>query len=595
MTFTAMPAWGALLLVAAAIAAAALLFRLKVRPPRIRVPSLLFWTKVLSEKREQTFWERIRRAVSLAVTIAIAAAIALAFTRPTAATNAAAARRAGTPVRLLVAIDSSWSMLAKTRSGETRWDRALAEARRLAATASPGAEVAIATTGEGLLEAPTSDVTVLDAALDRAAPSGAGKGWPTVPGATVHFITDGATPRAISSDVVVHSVYEAADNAGITAFDVRPALDGTHEDEAYLEIANFGQAQQVHLAITRGAATVLDRTLDLGAAQSVRQIVRLPRGAAADVRARIDASHDALALDNDAYAWIADARPLNVAVVGAQTAWMNAWFRANPDVSGTFTDPDGYKAGSEDVVIFDRYAPAADPVKPALYIAPPASEPLGLAGADVEMKPKWSTSEPHPLLDGVDPLTFSIERAHALKSPRLHAIAQSAAGTPLVSVGTQADRPRVVVLSFGPQDSNLAEAPAFPILMGNAVDWLARASAGPSRRTGRALFNASIVRVKGPAGDDTPLLNLHGEPAALLTRPGIYTAEASGGAAAKFAVNVVDPDVSNTGRTTLGSGGLQAIAVTAGVSGHPWWMYLVALAFAAALLEWWTWLRRITV
>src|SRR3954471_750831 len=197
MTFPAMPVWAALLLVAGAIAAAALLFRLKVRPPRIRVPSLLFWSKVLSERREQTLWERIRRAVSLAVTIAIAAALALAFTRPARVTKTASA--AGSGSRMLVAIDSSWSMLAKTRSGETRWDRALAEARRLAATASPGAEVAIATTGEGLLEAPTSDVTVLDAALDRAAPSGAGKGWPTVPGATVHFITDGATPRAISS------------------------------------------------------------------------------------------------------------------------------------------------------------------------------------------------------------------------------------------------------------------------------------------------------------------------------------------------------------------------------------------------------------
>jgi hypothetical protein len=131
--------------------------------------------------------------------------------------------------------------------------------------------------------------------------------------------------------------------------------------------------------------------------------------------------------------------------------------------------------------------------------------------------------------------------------------------------------------------------------MGNAVDWLARASAGGARRAGRAAFNASIVRVKGPGGEDAPLLNLRGEPAAVLTRPGIYTAEASGGAAAKFAVNVVDPDVSNLGRNTLASAGRAAIAVSAGVAGRPWWVYLVAFAFIAVLLEWWTWLRRITV
>jgi hypothetical protein len=182
----------------------------------------------------------------------------------------------------------------------------------------------------------------------------------------------------------------------------------------------------------------------------------------------------------------------------------------------------------------------------------------------------------------------------AARSARLHPIALSAAGTPLVSVGTETDRPRSVVLAFGPQESNLAEAPAFPVLMGNAIEWLAKASAGGARHTGRAAFNASIVRVKAPIGSDVPLLNLHGEPTALLTVPGVYTAEASGGAAAKFAVNVVDPDVSNLSRSTL-SGGSSAIAVASGVAARPWWMYFVALAFLAALAEWWTWLRRITV
>jgi threonine/homoserine/homoserine lactone efflux protein len=103
------------------------------------------------------------------------------------------------------------------------------------------------------------------------------------------------------------------------------------------------------------------------------------------------------------------------------------------------------------------------------------------------------------------------------------------------------------------------------------------------------------VRVKGPADEDLPLLNLRGEPATLLTQPGIYTAQASGGAAAKFAVNVVDPDVSNLARNTLASGGRSAIAVASGAAARPWWMYCLAIAFVAALLEWWTWLRRITV
>jgi hypothetical protein len=384
-------------------------------------------------------------------------------------------------------------------------------------------------------------------------------------------------------------VYEAADNAGITAFDVRPPLDGTSDDQAFLEVSNFATPQEVHVTLTRGSATILDRRVDMGANQTLHQVIRLPRGGAADVRARIDAPHDALALDNEAFAWMADARPLHVVVVGAQTGWLAPWFRANSEVIGTFAAPESYVPGREDAVIFDRYAPASPPAKPALYIAPDAPA-LGLAGTRMEVKPAWTSAEAHPLLDGVDPLTFSIERARTATSPQLRAIAQSATGTPLVSVGTAEDRPRVVVLSFGPHDSNLVEAAAFPVLMGNAIDWLARANAGGARRTGRTSFNASIVRVRAPNGDSIPLLNLHGEPAARLTVPGIYSAEASGGAAAKFAVNV-----SNLSRSALGGDGGGAIAVASGVTARPWWMYFVVLAFAAALVEWWTWLRRITV
>ena len=74
MSFSAMAAWQAILLVAAAGAAAVWLFRLKIRPPRVSVPSLLLWRRVFDQARELTWWERVRRAVSLAATVALAIA-----------------------------------------------------------------------------------------------------------------------------------------------------------------------------------------------------------------------------------------------------------------------------------------------------------------------------------------------------------------------------------------------------------------------------------------------------------------------------------------------------------------------------------------
>ena len=62
-TFGAMAAWQAWVLIAGASGLAAYLFLLKVRPRRVTVPSLLLWARVFNDAREQTLWERIRRAV----------------------------------------------------------------------------------------------------------------------------------------------------------------------------------------------------------------------------------------------------------------------------------------------------------------------------------------------------------------------------------------------------------------------------------------------------------------------------------------------------------------------------------------------------
>lgn len=543
MTFTGMAAWQGWLLLAAAVGIAIGLFLLKVRPPRVIVASLLLWSRVMSETRELTWWERIRRAVSLVLTAAIALALALALARPAVAPGGAGAALG----RILIVLDSSASMRARTSAGDTRWLRAVADARGLAWSAS-GA-VALATTADGLIEGPTTDLGLIDAALDRIAPSGKAAGaWPQLAGAdAVYFVTDGAVARPLESGVQVHSVFEAAPNAGITAFDVRRSLEPGAAGEAYLEVANFGPAQKVRVRLSRGTTSLLDRTVEMGSGASLRQVVRLGHGDERDVRARIDAPQDALAIDNDATASIDRARPLTITVVGAQTAWLASLLAGDPGVTATFVTPAGYRPGAEDAVVFDRWAPDDPPVTPALYFAPPANA-AGLAGnagnaaaaSPGEKQPQWTAAGLHPVLAGVDPLTLTIERTHAYTSPELVPIARSARGTPLVSVREVPGRPRSVIVAFGPTESNLASAPGFPVLVANALEWLAPPAARKRRTT-------------------------------------------AGG-----------PDVSNLGRTNAVSTRASLVVGSSG-SGRPWWVYFAAAAFAAALLEWWTWLRRITV
>ena len=592
MSFGALAAWQAWLLLAGAGAVAVWLFLLKVRPPRILVSSLLLWRRVLDDARELTFWERIRRAVSLALTVVVAVAIALAIVRPSLVGAVTSASRG----RLLIVIDSSWSMLARTANGETRWERALAEARRLAAAAA-GDELVLATTADGLVEGPTADLALIDAGLDRIAPAGGEtSAWPRIAGTQVaHFITDGVVARPLERGVILDSVFEPAPNVAITAFSVRPSLQRDRAGEAYLEIANFAaEAQKVRLTIARGPASILDRALDIGPGEAIRQAVPLVAGGDAMLRARVEAPKNALPVDDEAFAWIARAQPLSVTVVGQQTTWLRTLLEGDPSVRATFLAPAAYQPGPRDVVIFDRWAPTEPPATPSILFMPPAGTAWLQNASEVradEVRPVWRGGPAHPVMLGVDPQTLTIEKVHGYSSPTLLPVAQSERGTPLVSVDQSGNR-RVVVVGFGPGESNLGTAPGFPVLVGNALEWLARPEFLGSHKPGEIVLDESVARVTGPDGKQVPVERVNHASIAVLRAPGVYVAEGAG-ARTRIAVNVGDPYVSNVQRTSLPPTG--ARAVSAGTSSRAWWSYFAMVAFALVLLEWFTWQRRITI
>ena len=130
-------------------------------------------------------------------------------------------------------------------------------------------------------------------------------------------------------------------------------------------------------------------------------------------------------------------------------------------------------------------------------------------------------------------------------------VAQSAQGTPLVYVN-ESPGSRVVVVTFGADESNLTSAPGFPVLLGNALDWLAR----PLLRHGSRRHAAGIgaarardVHGNGAARDragqaPVPLARVSDTALGVLRAPGLYVVE-GGGARSTFAVNVGDPQLSN--------------------------------------------------
>jgi hypothetical protein len=581
-----MAAWQAVLLVLAAGGVAAGLFYLKVRPPRVNVASLLLWRRVLDQTRELTWWERFRRAVSLALTILVAVALALAIARP--GPSAAAASRG----RLLIVLDSSWSMTARVERGGTRWERAVAQARALAASAA-GDPVALATTAHGLVEGPTTDTALIETTLGTLEPSGGeGTAWPRVGGTDrVHFFTDGAIARPLDADVIVHSVHEPAPNVAITAFSVRAPAGAGARAEAYLEVANYSADERdVRVVVTRGTAVILDESVTMTPDEAIRQVIPLDAAGDPRLRARVTAAGDALGIDDEAVAWFGEADPLDVTVVSANPGALALLLQRTPGVRAQFVAPAQYVPGAGDVVVFDRWAPEEPPARAALVLAPP---PVAWLPGDraPEGQPRWTSTSDHPVLGGVDPTTIDIDIARGV-SAELDAIALSQAGTPLVGVAESATR-RLVVVGFALEESNLAFSPAFPVLVMNALEWLARPVLTPARKPGPLLLPASVTRVVTPEGRALPLRPAGDRVLVTLPAPGLYLVE-SGPARSVVSVNVGEPEVSNLGRSHLDASTLAAAATDA-PGGRPWWLYAVALAFVMAAVEWATWLRRITV
>lgn len=604
MSFAAMATWQALLVMAAVIAAAVYLFLMKIRPPQIRVPSLTLWTRVLDEVREQSWWERYRKVISLIVAILITAALLFAVLRPqrsiTDARAGSAAARAG---RTSIVIDSSWSMLAETSNGQTRWDRAVSRARALAIGAA-GEDIVLSTTADGVVEGPTPDVALIEAALDRITPSGGdATAFPRVEGAQqTHFLTDGAVPRALEADVVVESVFEAADNVAITAFDVRPASATDSAGQAFLEVANYSKTQQdVHITLVRGNASLLDVHADLAAGAAVQRMVPLDRVGDARIRARVSAKSNSLVIDDEAVAVIDGVQPINVIVVSEQAANLGPIITETPGVNATFVRPVNYKPGNENLVIFDRALPSQAPTAPALFIAPPGAphirsasgttSPTGAQGRGEE-HPQWLSGGWHPILQGVDVQTMALDRARPYTPDGMTAVAVSATNAPLVYVRDTSEQ-RFALFTFSVTESKLMFAPGFPVLMGNAIEWLSHAAPSGVRHPGRVTFPGTIVSLVGPDGKEVPMTVVDGASIATLATPGFYQAT-SAGATRVIPVNAGDPDTSDLQRTRLPEA-TQANSDAGTGRGRPWWLIAGMFAFFLLAAEWWTWQRRVTV
>ncbi|MGI8601517.1 MAG: vWA domain-containing protein [Verrucomicrobiales bacterium] len=514
------------------------LFRRKSRS--VRVSTLLFFKSLAREHQESAWLRRLKRLLSLLLTLLLLAAPIFALARLVMAPQGEAVRS------VVIALDRSASMAALDSDKRTRFEAARAELRArldalpesvpvalIAFDARPEILHAKTTNRRGLLRA-LDDATVrpiednLPAALVAAnriaaleAPS------------EVWLVNDRGVVKSLSpegeSDAVetnnspvggvsmspgvqlrlVNLALPGPVNAGITAFDVKkiPLLHSRYQ--AYVQVALSADASGGRTIVVEpqvGGVPLARREFQLEPGQSQGITLDLDAAQQQIFEVSVQAPDDCLDLDNRAVVRLPVPRPLVV-----------AWFSARPD---PFTElalkslaQEGeveVLAGSAaqwppsqkpDVVLFDGWLPDPWPTDVAAVVIDPPGTAVPVRAVRLQQPVPRDTVRPtdeqHPVLFRVSSGRVALTQTSVLDaSSSLQPL--WLAGENAVLLAGEHGGQRLVVMGFAPALSEqLPLTPSYPLLLGNALFWCAEAT-----RLGREpqlVRTGAMVEMSGPS------------------------------------------------------------------------------------------------
>jgi uncharacterized membrane protein len=518
----------------AGLAPLVLLYVLKTRRTRQRVPSTWLWEAAQRDLRARHPFRRLVAEVPLLLQGLALAALAIALARPSSG------GRTIEGDHVAIVIDTSASMAARTGRADSTTTR-IAEAKRAAsdilARLGPGADaLVIEAAHDARVVAPLDrDIARLQRALDAvtsrdeegrlaAAVALAADRLRSLGGlGRLVIITDGALAgeEALAVSGVptqVIAVGDAQENAAIVRLDVRSGVDGASRREqvqVFATIQSWGERAReayVTLALEGAAEPLASRRLLLRPGEREPVLLTFtPRpqdfGAAFTVQL---SPGDALPGDDVAFGRVPP--PLRMPVVVASDAprsWMMRALEADSGVdlqrlttaqlSTVNVDPDA-------LVVVEGACPPLLPGRDALIVAPPAGACLGVrVGGAVDDPPltSWEIGDPRLrflTLDGVH-----VARSAALEAAGAGASLVRSSATTLVADASTPGRTATVV-GFDVGESDWPLKASFVLFARNVVELArthrAQGASGPLRTGEPARLAVPLgttrVTVEGP-------------------------------------------------------------------------------------------------
>lgn len=593
-------------------------YLLKLKRKRTVVPSVLLWARAVQEVEANAPFRRLRRNLLLLLQLLALIALVVALARPLVTTRALAT---GSTV---IIIDSTASMSARDEGGGSRLDRAKQLALEMIGSLDAGERAAIIESSARVtVRSPlTSDLAALAEAITQVQETDApgnltdslrlaeqvarseldasvviiGDGGGSPDASATDAPIDLSAPR--NSDSLVDSVRfvrvgRRSDNVGVIAMNSR-LFAGTGRRELFASIANFSdRARTVGVELKIDGALIDARTLDL-APNDRRGLVfdSLPGdGAVAELKLDLD---DDLTADNIAYAALPRARRIRVGVVSDNPFLLEA-LAANTGVAATRIGAVS-SAGDFDCLVSDG-AEIIESDRPVLALNPPDTVGLWRATGAREHPEITSVERAHPINSFLSYGDLNVESVATRETASWLKPIVSAGNDPLIWAGDDGRR-RIVMIGFDVARSDLPLKVEFPILLANAVSWLAGLDSPATQRvvrTGQPVTiqsSAPAARITTPAGDTREVASRDGSLVFADTlRVGKY--EVSDGP--PLAASLLSEAESNTAprdsiRTRAGE---RKGEVETFLAERETWRWAALLGLVLLMIEWWAYNRRI--
>jgi len=605
---------------------------LKLKRPRIEVPSLVLWRQVLSDQRVNSPFQRFKRHLLLLLQLLLLALLALAAMQPFL-------RRGGDRSdRQVILIDVSASMAALDRAGgRSRLDEAREKARAVIDGLLPGQQLSLIAFSRHArrLTAFTDNRRDLRAALDALqvedVPSDLEEALRTAQALArsasfdkVLLLSDGNFPAQANFELPFAIDFQrlpaAGPNFGITAVEGRRTSGGKWN--VFVQLATSAEADAATgvLELQQDGAVVATESVVVSKTGGQRLSFALGGDSAASVHAVLrPTGFDSLASDNDAWLRLPAARALTLYVAPRLASYRHALSAlAGLDIFPRDTAP---LPAAYDLVISDSAADLDLParVRCGIGLVPAEVQPLLAIEPRNASAIDWRRDSPllqHVALADVlfmDEPTNAAGTDDARYANLGYEILAHASRGPLILARGDDTSLRVNVLVHTDR-STLPYRVGFPIFAANLVQaalqraGLAEATAA---RTGvlppLALEPGATYRIDGPSGrpglQRTELADDRGQLTGIpAPHVGEYVINGPGAKDLGSGTNALRVGASLLAPSETALAAVETIqfndklTVSAATStprtDRPLWWPLAAAGFALLLVEWWWFQRR---